>query len=283
MKLLSFLVAAALLGAGGGCRGGGSAQGEVAKPGSAATASGTASSAAAAPERLGVRVVARYPHDVEAYTQGLLWHDGKLYESTGLYGRSSLRRVDLSTGRVEEKAPLSPDLFGEGLALVDGGFVQLTWREGRALRWSLAGLALTGEWRYAGEGWGLATDGDRLVQSDGSATLTFRDPRTFAVTGTLAVADGDRPVALLNELEAVDGALYANVYTTEEIVRIDPRSGRVTGRVDASPLHQEVIEKGGDPEGVLNGIAWRPETRTFLLTGKLWPTLFEVELVTAGP
>ncbi len=236
----------------------------------------------AAPERLTVRVLARYPHDPQAFTQGLLWHDGKLYESTGLYGSSSLRRVDLESGRVEAQAPLPRELFGEGLALAGDQLVQLTWQEGRALRWSPAALALVGEWRFDGQGWGLAWDGRRLVQSDGSARLTFRDPHTFAVTGTLEVTDRGKPVALLNELEAVDGALYANLWTLDDIVRIDPASGEVTARIDASPLHQEMAEKGAGADAVLNGIAWRPETRTFLLTGKLWPTLFEVRLVPPG-
>lgn len=235
-----------------------------------------------AAERLTVRVIARYPHDREAFTQGLLWHDGKLYESTGLYGQSSIRRVDLKTGKVEAQAPLQPTLFGEGLALVGDDLVQLTWREGRALRWSRAALALTGESRYDGEGWGLTFDGRHLIQSDGSARLTFRDPATLALTSTLEVTDGGHPVSLLNELEVVDGTLYANIWTTDEIVRIDPATGRVTARIDASPLREELMGQGIADDAVLNGIAWRPETKTFLLTGKLWPTLFEVQLVPAG-
>jgi glutamine cyclotransferase len=235
-----------------------------------------------APERLTVRVVARYPHDRDAFTQGLLWHAGKLYESTGLYARSSLRRVDLATGTVEAQASLSPQLFGEGIALAGDRLVQLTWREGRALRWKATTLTPDGEWLYDGEGWGLAFDGRRFVQSDGSTRLTFRDPATFDVTGTIEVTDGTHPIGLLNELELVDGALYANVWTTDEIVRIDPQSGVVTARIDASPLRDELRQQGIVDDAVLNGIAWRPETKTFLLTGKLWPTLFEVQLVPAG-
>ena len=233
-------------------------------------------------QRLTVRVVARHPHDSQSFTQGLLWHDGKLYETTGLYGKSFVQRIELASGRVEAETRLPPLYFGEGLALAGDQLVQLTWREGRALRWNPRSLAMIGEWRYEGEGWGLAFDGTRLVQSDGTARLLFRDPKTFAVTGSLAVSDGGRPVALLNELEVVDGALYANLWTTDEIVRIDLASGRVTARIDAGPLRQEVARAGVGADAVLNGIAWRPESRTFLLTGKLWPTVFEVELVPAG-
>lgn len=235
-----------------------------------------------APERLTVRVVARYPHDREAFTQGLLWHDGKLYESTGLYGRSSIRRVDLQTGRVEAQSPLARTLFGEGLTLVGDDLIQLTWQEGRALRWTRSSLVAAGESTYEGEGWGLVFDGQHLIQTDGSARLTFRDPKTFAVAATREVTDRGQPVALLNELELADGALYANLWTTDEIVRIDPATGRVTARIDATPLREELMGQGIADDAVLNGIAWRPETRTFLLTGKLWPTLFEVQLVPIG-
>jgi glutamine cyclotransferase len=237
-----------------------------------------------ATERLTLRVVNRYPHDTEAFTQGLLWRDGELYESTGLYGHSTLRRVDLTTGRVEAEASLEPQLFGEGLAFASGRFVQLTWREGRALRWRPSDRdapARDGEWRYDGEGWGLAFDGRELVQSDGSARLTFRDPNTFTVTRTLTVTESGRAVAALNELEVVDGVVYANLWGSDEIVRIDPVTGHVTARIDAAPLHAEVARAAASAD-VLNGIAWRPETKTFLLTGKLWPTLFEVELVSAS-
>ena len=236
---------------------------------------------AAVVERFTVRVVARYPHDPTAFTQGLLWHGGKLYESTGLAGRSTLRRVDLETGRVEEQAPLPDGAFGEGLALAGDRLVQLTWQEGRAFFWDPAGLALLDERRYEGEGWGLAWDGARLVQSDGTATLTFRDPTSFAASGRLAVTLEGRPLSLLNELELVDGALWANVWTTDDIVRIDPASGHVTAVVDAAALRAEAAAASGGRIDVFNGIAWHDERRTFLLTGKLWPVVFEVELVPA--
>ncbi|HEV8628978.1 MAG TPA: glutaminyl-peptide cyclotransferase [Thermoanaerobaculia bacterium] len=256
--------------------------GRAAAPAEGVPVPGASAAPPPAAERLTVRVVARHPHDATAFTQGLLWHGGKLYESTGLYGRSSLRRVDLASGRVEERVDLPASLFGEGLALAGDRLVQLTWKEGRALFWSPATLAPLGERSYSGDGWGLASDGRRLVQSDGSSHLTYRDPQSFVPTGTLAVTDHGQPVALLNELEVVDGAIYANLWTTDEIVRIDPANGRVTARIDAGPLHEEVAQQGVSEDAVLNGIAWRPETATFLLTGKLWPTLFEVQLVPYG-
>jgi glutamine cyclotransferase len=271
-----------------GCRAGGTGEGAAsgAAAGPPASAAGTpAAGVAAAVERLTVRVVRRYPHDPEAWTQGLVWQDGKLWESTGLVGRSSLRRVDLETGVPEEQAPLPPEVFGEGLALVGGRLVQLTWQDGRAFWWDPSGLALLTEKRYDGEGWGLAWDGARLIQSDGTSRLTWRDPQSFAPLGHLQVTLDGRPFGRLNELELVDGALWANVWPTDDIVRIDPATGRVTARVDASALSREAAQLAagtGLRVDALNGIAWRPESRTFLLTGKWWPVLFEVEMIPAG-
>src|SRR5436190_1740735 len=270
LALAAFLVLSASS-----CRGDGAARPAAATPVSASPVA-TAPPVSSAPpvETLVVDIVARYPHDPHAFTQGLLWHDGKLYESTGLYGQSSIRRVDLATGSVDEEQSLPSAFFGEGLALVGDTLVQLTWREGQALLWDRASLSRTGDRSYVGEGWGLTTVGDRLLQSDGSARLTWRDGKTFVVTGTLDVRDEVRPVPLLNELEAVGDVVYANLWTTDRIVRIDLKTGRVTARIDVTPLHAEVLAKGGQPD-VLNGIAYRPETGTFLLTGKLWPTLYE--------
>jgi len=230
-----------------------------------------------APERLTARVVAVYPHDPKAYTQGLVWHGGELLESTGQYGSSTLRRVRPATGEVLQSVSLPADLFGEGLALIGEGeagrLVQLTWQNGRAFVWALDTFELVDEHHYDGEGWGLCHDGKQLVMSDGSATLRFRDPRTFSVAREVDVTYLGRPVGALNELECVDGKVYANVWQTAEIVRIDPRTGAVDGVVDARALVAEVDSAAVD---VLNGIAWVPERRRFLLTGKLWPLLFEV-------
>jgi glutaminyl-peptide cyclotransferase len=234
--------------------------------------------AAKAPERLALKVLEVRPHDPEAFTQGLLLDHGTMFESTGLNGKSSLREVDPKTGTVKRKVDVPRQLFAEGLALVGDRLIQLTWQEGKALVYDRASFRKTGELAYQGEGWGLCWDGTRLVMSDGSDRLTFRDPKTFAVLGSVAVTVGGRPAYQLNELECVDGVVYANVWQTDDILRIDPRDGRVTAVVDASGLLTREERLKTD---VLNGIAWDPESRTFLLTGKLWPKLFQVRLVPA--
>ena len=243
--------------------------------------------AAAAVADLVVEVLAVYPHDPAAYTQGLLWDGSTLLESTGLYGESSLRRVALSSGEVLRQVPLARTLFGEGLALlpaVAGGpaarLLQLTWREGTALSYDAATFAPGASYGYTGEGWGLCFDGRRLVMSDGGADLTFRDPADFVALGRVAVTLRGRPVAGLNELECVGGAVWANVYTTSMIVRIDPESGRITATVDASGLLTPEEARGAE---VLNGIAHNPATDTFYLTGKRWPKLFEVRFSPRSP
>jgi glutaminyl-peptide cyclotransferase len=232
-----------------------------------------------APARLVVRVLRSFPHARDAFTQGLLWYRGYLYESTGLYGRSSLRKVDLESGDVLERRDVRPELFAEGLARVADHLFQLTWQEGRALVWTLDRFELVREIEYEGEGWGLCYDGTHLVMSDGSARLAFRDPRTFEVVRRVRVRDRGRPVEALNELECVDGAIWANVWQTDRIVRIDPRTGRVTAIVNAGGLLEEEERANAD---VLNGIAWIPERHHFVITGKLWPRLFEVEFVPPG-
>lgn len=232
----------------------------------------------AAPERLRARVVHVYPHDREAFTQGLEVFEGQLLESTGLLGRSSIRRVDLESGAVLARAPLAEDVFGEGLARVGARVWQITWRNGRAFTWDVRALRVLSEMPYTGEGWGLCYDGKRLVMSDGSARLTFRDADSFAVLGEVTVRQSGAPVTELNELECVDGSVYANVWQQDRIVRIDPATGSVTATIDASGL-LEPAERGGTD--VLNGIAWWPEHRRFLITGKLWPHVYEVELVSA--
>lgn len=229
-------------------------------------------------EELRVRVVRSLPHDREAFTQGLVYFEGHLYESTGNYGRSTVRKVEVETGKVLQQTALDAGLFGEGLARVGARLVQLTWREGRALLWNLTTLKAEGAHAYAGEGWGLCHDGARLVMSDGSDRLTFRDPETFASKGGVAVRLRGAPLSQLNELECVGDLVYANVWQQNRIARIDARTGEVTAMIDAAGLLTADEARGAD---VLNGIAYVPETGRFLITGKHWPRLFEVELVRA--
>jgi len=227
--------------------------------------------AAPAPVRLGVRVLRSFEHDPEAYTQGLLWHDGSLIESAGRYGQSTLRRWQPADPTSVEQRSLAPHLFAEGLARVADRLIQLTWREHVAIVWDLETLLERQRFDYRGEGWGLAWDGNRLVMSDGSARLLLRDPQTFAVTGRIDVHTRGRPLEGLNELEIAEGWIYANVYETEQIVRIDPTDGHVAAIIDAGSLRQPWPRAE-----VLNGIAYNPDTETFYLTGKLWPQVFEV-------
>jgi len=223
-----------------------------------------------------IRIVAVHPHDPAAFTQGLVWHDGRLYESLGGYGRSSVREVDLESGRVLRESRLPASEFGEGLALAGDRWIQLTWRESTAHLWRRDDLVAAGSMSYEGEGWGLTTDGDRLVMSDGSSALVFRSSESFAPLSTLRVTRAGRPEAYLNELEWAAGSIYANIWQSDEIVRIDPASGEVRAVFDAGGLLTAEERQSTD---VLNGIAWNPGTGRFYLTGKLWPKLFEVELV----
>ena len=227
-------------------------------------------------EELRVRVLRKYPHATDAFTQGLIWHDGVMYESTGQYGQSSLRKVRLEDGKVLAQRELEPKFFGEGLEKVGDRLIQLTWRSGLALVWDLATLERRKTLRYQGEGWGLCYDGVVLVMSDGSSILEFRDPDSMELLREMSVLKNGRPVGRLNELECVGSEIYANLWQRNEILRIDAKTGRVTATIDASGLLSRVEALRAD---VLNGIAHKPESKTFLLTGKLWPHVFEVELV----
>ena len=222
------------------------------------------------------RVVHQYPHDPLAFTEGLLWRDGALYESTGLEGRSEVRRVDLATGKVTARARLPAREFGEGLASWRGELISLTWHGGVAHRWDARTLKPRGDGRFVGEGWGLASDGTGLVHSDGTPTLRFLDPRTLAVRRSVTVTLRGKPVRDVNELEVVDGAVLANVWHTPYLIRIDPASGRVTALIDLRAVVAQVAVT--DPEAVANGIAWDPDKRRLFVTGKLWPALFEIAL-----
>jgi glutamine cyclotransferase len=218
--------------------------------------------------------VAQRPHDPRAFTQGLLFADGVFFESTGLYGESSLRRVDPATGRVVQSIRLPPDIFGEGLARLHGELYQLTWRERRCLVYDATTFEKRRELTYEGEGWGLTTDGEsQLVMSDGSAVLRFLDPASFRVLRTMEVRDGGRPLARLNELEWVRGEIFANVWGETVIARIDPRSGAVLGYLDLSGLPEPRHE---DPDAVANGIAYDPAGDRLFVTGKRWRSVFEI-------
>jgi glutamine cyclotransferase len=224
----------------------------------------------------GFRVVAIYPHDPGAFTQGLAYRDGVLYEGTGLYGGSSLREMRLETGEVVRSRGLPPQLFGEGIALFGDRLIQLTWRSGIGLVWDLRDLTVVGTFVYPTEGWGITSDGHRLIMSDGTSTLRFLDPGNFRVTGTVEVVTEGAPLSNLNELEYVNGLVYANVWETDEIAIIAPETGEVVGWIDLSGLLTGEERMGAD---VLNGIAYDPESERILVTGKLWPKVFQIEVL----
>ena len=230
------------------------------------------------PVLLGWETVGMMPHDPGAWIEGLLIDSqGRLFESTGIVGETTLRELDRSSGEVLRSTAPPDDVYGEGLAMAGDRLLQLTWRDGVALAWEPDTFELLGSVPYRGEGWGLCSDGTRLVMSDGSATLTFRDPETFEPTGSVEVTAAGEPVLKLNELECVDGQVWSNVWETPYIVRIDPATGVVTGVLDMTGL--AVPDPSAiDPGAVLNGIAYDPERGTFLLTGKLWPTMYEVRV-----
>ena len=229
--------------------------------------------------RLVPRVVARLPHDTMAFTQGLLVYRGHLLESTGLEGRSSLREVDAATGRVLRRAELPSNEFGEGIAVLDGRIYQLTWKSHHGLVYDAKTLAPVDSFRYDGEGWGLTTDGTQLYLSDGTSTIRVVNPDGFRVVRTIRVTEAEQPVHMLNELEWVNGELWANVYWTGLIARIDPGSGRVVGWVDVRRLLPEALSKRLDDRGgVANGIAYDSSTAKLLVTGKYWPHVFQIDI-----
>lgn len=227
--------------------------------------------------RLRVEVVGTAPHDPTAFTQGLEVSDGEVLEGTGLVGRSYISARDLGTGVERVRVPLPDGMFGEGITVAGDTVWQLTWQDHVAFARDRDTLAERSRVEYDGEGWGLCAQPDRLVMSDGTDTLTFRDPETFDPVGTVAVTRGGAPVDMLNELECTDdGLVYANVWQTDEIVRIDPETGAVVAVIDASGLLTADQERGAD---VLNGIAAVPGTDRFLITGKLYPLVFDVRFV----
>jgi len=231
---------------------------------------------ASAPPTYRYTVVKTYPHDANAFTQGLQYLDGFLYEGTGLNGRSSIRKVDLATGKVLQQRALANEYFGEGIAVWKSALIQLTWQSGVAFVYDRTTFAPKTQFKYRGEGWGLTHDGTSLVMSDGSGELRFLDPDTFAERRRLKVTEGGQPVVSLNELEFVKGQVLANVWQSDLIVRIDPKTGNVTGRINLNGLLSARERAATD---VLNGIAYDAAGDRLFVTGKLWPKLFEIELV----
>lgn len=225
-------------------------------------------------------IVNTYPHDRDAFTQGLVFEGGFLYEGTGLYGYSTLRRVDLETGAVLQVRELSAQFFGEGITIYGDRIIQLTWQSNIGFVWNKNTFELLQEFSYPTEGWGITHDGKRLIMSDGTSTLYFLDPQSFEEVGRLEVFDNDGPVTRLNELEYIKGEIYANVWQTDRIARISPRTGQVVGWVDLQGLLTE--EDRLEYVDVLNGIAYDSENGRLFVTGKLWPKLFEIELVPTG-
>ena len=224
----------------------------------------------------GYEVVNTWPHDADAYTQGLVFDDGKLLESTGREGKSSLRSVELETGKVLKKVDVPRPFFAEGITLFKGKIYQLTWLQEQGFIYDAWSFEKLGQFSYQGEGWGLTNDGKSLILSDGTNRIRFLDPDNFQVTKTIAVVDGRIPVNSLNELEYVKGEIFANIWHQERIARIDPQTGRVDGWIDLSGLRARIVVN--DAEAVLNGIAYDEKGDRLFVTGKLWPKLFEIRV-----
>ena len=242
------------------------------------TSSPASSAPASPPTEYTYAVVNTFPHDPQAFTQGLVALDADtLLEGTGLSGHSSLRRVELATGHILKRVNLPAPYFGEGIAVLDDRVYQLTWQHQKGFIYDLATLAPLGNFAYTGEGWGLTTDGHSLILSDGTATLRFLDPKTFAVTRTIDVTLDGRSIPRLNELEFVRGEILANIWQTHSLVRIDPASGRVTATIDLTGI-LPFAERTPQTD-VLNGIAYDPATDRLFVTGKNWPRLFEIKLL----
>jgi glutamine cyclotransferase len=242
-------------------------------------AAGSAVATAATPvPTYGYLIVDEYPHDPEAFTEGLVYLDDTLFEGTGRRGQSELRRVDLESGEVLQSVELGSDYFGEGIVVLDDRIYQITWQEHTCFVYDRDTFEVVEIFDYPTEGWGLTTDGERLIMSDGTNRIYYRDPETFEEIGYVDVEDAGVPVVNLNELESVEGELWANVWQTDLIARIDPDSGNVIGWIDLTGLLTLESDQAQNVD-VLNGIAYDAETGRIFVTGKLWPTLFEIEVV----
>ena len=220
-------------------------------------------------------VVNVYPHDETAFTQGLIFEDNTIYESTGRYGQSTLRRVELETGNIIQLYSLPDQFFGEGITIFDDKIIQLTWQSEKGFVYDKNSFDMLQEFTYPTEGWGITHDGSRLIMSDGTATLIFLDPETFQKIGQVEVHD-EEPVTMLNELEYIHGMVYANIWTEEKIAIINPQTGRVTGWIDLEGINEA---ENQNSSSVLNGIAYDAEEDRLFVTGKRWSQLFEISLV----
>jgi glutamine cyclotransferase len=224
-------------------------------------------------------VVKVYPHDQNAFTQGLVIEKGVLYESTGLYGNSTLRRVDLETGNVMQSYALPAEFFGEGITVFGDRIIQLTWQNHTGFVYDKHSFDLLQEFSYPTEGWGITNDGSQLIMSDGTANLYFLDPETFQKVGQVEVHDGNASVTNLNELEYINGEVYANIWPTNKIATINPQTGQVKAWIDLTGIY---TQENNDPNSVLNGIAYDAEGNRLFVTGKMWSQLFEIKLIALG-
>jgi glutamine cyclotransferase len=231
------------------------------------------------PANINYNIMAVYPHDTTAYTEGLQWINNSLYEGTGLEGKSRLMKVDIATGKASQSMSIDPALFGEGITVLNNKIYQLTWQNHKAFVYDASTFKKLREFEWNHEGWGMTTDGKNLIISTGDSNLYFVDPETFKEKNIIGVTDNNGPVGNINELEYVDGMIYANIYQTDYIVKIDPASGRIVGKLNLSGL----LNKANKPYNpasvdVLNGIAYNAEKKSFYITGKNWPALFEMKL-----
>jgi glutamine cyclotransferase len=245
--------------------------------------SGQSSNASGArrPPEYTFKIVHEYPHDPAAFTQGLAYRDGFLYEGTGLNGRSSLRKVRLETGEVVQHVDLPAEFFGEGIAIFKNEVLQLTWQSHVGFVYNLSDLKLLRRFTYAGEGWGLTSNDHEIFMSDGSAQIRVLDPKTLVEKRRFTVHDGATPIDQVNELEWVEGEIYANIWQTDRIARISPQNGKVVGWIDLTGLLSPVIRRPED--AVLNGIAYDAGRKRLFVTGKLWPSIFEIRVVPRPP
>lgn len=225
----------------------------------------------------GYNIVQQLPHDTTAFTEGLIFQDGVLYESNGQNGSSDLRILDLNTGSVKNQVKLGDEYFGEGMTILNGKIFQLTWTNNKGFIYDATSLKKLGEFQYAGEGWGLTNDGRFLIMSNGSNAITFINPETFQIQKVVYVYDKGTPLLSINELEYVKGEIYANIWHTDKVVQIDPQLGEIIGWIDLTGLRSKEAEQ--NQEAVLNGIAYDPIHDRLFVTGKLWPTVFEIQLV----